>query len=312
MIRTRITDIFGIEYPIVQGGMIWVAGGKLAAAVSEAGGLGLVGAGSMEPELFRGQIRKVREHTRNPFGVNIPLQYRHSAECIEIALEEEVKIIFTSAGSPKGSTPRFKSEGRIVVHVAPNARLAAKCEAAGCDAVVVEGTEAGGHNSREEITTFCLLPQARDRVQIPLIAAGGIADGRGLAAALALGADGVQVGTRFAATVESSASRAYKEAVVNAEENATRLLLKKLVPTRMIMNDFARKVQEAEARGADPGELLAMLGEGRARQGIFEDDIGEGEIEAGQVSGLIREIVSAGEVIRRMVREYEEVKARLP
>ena len=306
-IDTRVSRLLGTRYPIVQGGMIWCSGSRLAAAVSEAGGLGLVGAGSMTPELFRHHVRKARTLTRNPVGVNLPLTYRHMEACVRITLEEGVPVAFVSAGSPRRCTALFKKEGITVVHVCSTPEQAVKCEDAGVDAVVVEGTEAGGHNGREEITTFCLVPQAADRVAIPVIAAGGIADGRGVAAALALGAEGVQVGTRFAVTLESSAHPAYKERAVAAGPADTRLLLRALLPTRMLLNPFARRVEEAERRGASPEELRALLGSGRAKAGIFEGDGEEGELEIGQCSGLVREIPSAREVVWEMAATCREI-----
>ncbi|MFH2001167.1 MAG: nitronate monooxygenase [Planctomycetota bacterium] len=300
--NTRISRLLGIDYPIIQGGMIYCAGSKLAAAVSEAGGLGLIGAGSMNPELYEHHLKKIRTLTSKPFGVNLPLTYSHIADCIDITLREGVKIVFVSAGSPKKYTQIFHDEGITVVHVTSTPELAVKCEDAGVDAVVAEGTEAGGHNGREEITTFCLIPHCVDRVKIPVIAAGGIADGRGMAAALALGAEGVQVGTRFAVTLESSAHQTYKEMAVRAGSSDTRLLLKKLIPTRMLKNDFARRVEAAEDLGAQAEELKAILGKGRARAGIFNGDAAEGEIEIGQCSAMIKDIPSAKEVVVSMVQ----------
>lgn len=312
MLRTRLTDLFGIRYPIVQAGMIWVSGGKLAAAVSNAGGLGLVGAGSMRPDTFREQIRKAKALTDAPFGVNMPLFYKYTEEWVAIALEEGVRIFFMSGGSPAKYTPMLKERGCKVVQVVGSARHAQKSEAAGCDAVVAEGFEAGGHNSPDETTTMVLVPQVVDAVSIPVIAAGGIADGRAMAASLALGAEGVQVGTRFAATEESSAHQAFKEAIVSAEEGQTRLLMKKLIPVRLLMNSFARQVMDAEARGASKEELSELLGSGRARLAIHEGNLEEGEIEIGQVSGLIRDIRPAGDVLRAMLAEYEAAARRLP
>lgn len=311
-LRTRLTDLFGIRYPIVQAGMIWVSGAKLAAAVSNAGGLGLVGAGSMRPETFREQVRKAKALTDQPFGVNMPLFYKYSDDWVAIALEEGVRIFFMSGGSPAKYTPRLKEQGCTVVQVVGSARHAQKSEAAGCDAVVAEGFEAGGHNSPDETTTMVLVPQVADAVDIPVIAAGGIGDGRAMAAAFALGAEGVQVGTRFAATQESSAHQAFKDAIVGAEEGQTRLLLKKLVPVRLLMNAFAKQVMEAEGRGASKEELSELLGSGRARLAIHEGNLDEGEIEIGQVASLIRAIKPAGDVLRDMVAEYAAAVSRLP
>ncbi|MNK84389.1 Nitronate monooxygenase [compost metagenome] len=312
LLRTRLTDLFGIRTPIVQAGMIWVSGGKLAAAVSNAGGLGLVGAGSMRPDTFREQVRKAKSLTDLPFGVNMPLFYKYTEEWVAIALEEGVRIFFMSGGSPAKYTPMLKERGCKVVQVVGTAKHALKSEAAGCDAVVAEGFEAGGHNSPEETTTMVLVPQVVDAVKIPVIAAGGIADGRAMAAAFALGAEGVQVGTRFAATTESSAHQAFKEAIVGAEEGQTRLLMKKVIPVRLLMNPFAKQVMEAEARGASKEELTDLLGSGRARRAIHEGNLDEGEIEVGQVSSLIRDIRPAGDVLRSMLDEYAAAVKRLP
>lgn len=312
VLRTRITDLFGISYPIVQAGMIWVSGGALAAAVSNAGGLGLVGAGSMRPDTFREQVRKAKALTDKPFGVNMPLFYKYTEEWVAIALEEGVEIFFMSGGSPAKYTPMLKERGCKVVQVVGTAKHALKSEAAGCDAVVAEGFEAGGHNSPEETTTMVLIPQVADAVTIPVIAAGGIADGRAMAAALALGAEGVQVGTRFAATVESSGHPAFKQAIVEAQEGDTRLLMKRLIPVRLLRNAFSQQVQEAEARGATKEELAELLGSGRARLAMHEGNLDEGEIEVGQVSAMIRDVPPAAEIVRRMVAEYEAAKRRLP
>ncbi len=311
-IETRITRLLRIRYPVIQAGMVWTAGSRLAVAVSEAGGLGMIGAGSMKPDLLRDHIRKTRAATLLPFAVNIPLSRGDAAELVRTCIDEEVRIVFTSAGHPAKHTPLLKEHGCVVVHVAATVKHAVKVRDAGCDAVVVEGFEAGGHNGVDELTTMVLVPQVADAVDIPVIAAGGIADGRGLAAALALGADGVQVGTRFAATVESSAHDEYKRAVVAARDTDTVLTLRRLVPTRMLKSPFAARAVEAERRGATPEELAILLGEGRERLGIFSGDAAEGELEAGQSAGLVREILPAGEVVRRMVREYFEAKQGLP
>ncbi len=311
-LRTRLTDLFGIRYPIIQAGMIWVSGGKLAAAVSNAGGLGLVGAGSMRPDTFREQLRKAKSLTNKPFGVNMPLFYKYTDEWVAIALEEGVRIFFMSGGSPTKYTAMLKERGCTVVQVVASAKHAVKSQAAGCDAVVAEGFEAGGHNSPDETTTMVLVPQVVDAVTIPVIAAGGIGDGRAMAAAFALGADGVQVGTRFAATTESSAHQAFKEAIVSADEGQTRLVMKKVIPVRLLVNAFAKQVMEAEARGATKEELSELLGSGRARLAIHEGNLDEGEIEVGQVSGLIRDIRPAGDVLRAMLDEYAAAVKRLP
>lgn len=301
---TRITQLFKIRYPIIQAGMVWVSGNKLASAVSEAGGLGLIGAGSMKPELLREHIRKAFTKTSHPFGVNIPLLRGDAEELINVTVEENVKIVFTSAGHPGEFIDKLKKSSCIVTHVIPSVKYALKAESVGCDAVVAEGFEAGGHNGLDEITTMVLVPQVVDAVKIPVIAAGGIADGRGMAAAFALGAEGVQIGTRFAASVESSAHENYKQAIVNAKDDSTVLIMKKVVPVRLIKNKFAEKVIESEKRGATKGELIELLGKGRERMAIFEGNLDEGEIEAGQISGLIKEILPAGEIVRKIVDEY--------
>lgn len=311
-LSTPLTELFKIRYPIIQAGMIWVSGGRLAAAVSEAGGLGLVGAGSMRPDVFRAQLRKVRALTSRPWGVNIPIFYAHAAECVQLALEEGCSRFFMSGGSPSTYTPLLKERGCRVVQVVGSVRQAIKSEAAGCDAVVAEGFEAGGHNSPEETTTLVLVPQVVDAVRLPVIAAGGVADGRSMAACLALGAAGVQVGTRFAATEESAAHPAFKQAIVEAQEGDTRLLLRALVPVRLKRNAFAERVMAAEARGAGKDELAALLGQGRARRAIHEGDLAEGEIEIGQVSARIHDVPAAGLVVARMVEEYLQAKRHLP
>jgi enoyl-[acyl-carrier protein] reductase II len=311
-LHTRITDLFGVRYPINQGGMIWVAGHRLASAVSNAGGLGLIGGGSMDPELFRYHIRCCRSETPNPFGVNIPLLYKHSEDLVRVALDEGVKIIFTSAGNPGKYTPLFHEAGCLVVHVVPTVALAVKAVERGVDAVVAEGVEAGGHDSLQAVTSMTLTPQVVDAVKVPVISAGGIADGRGLAAALALGASGIQMGTRFAATVESSAHPDYKQAVVEASDDSTVLTLLKTEPTRMIRNDFANRILEAESRGASPEEIKQIDGYNRSRQGIFEGNRAEGKLEAGQSAGLVREVLTVEEVFQKILEEYERVVANLP
>jgi enoyl-[acyl-carrier protein] reductase II len=279
---TPVSRLFGIRYPIIQAGMVWTAGYKLAVAVSDAGGLGLIGSGSMKPDLLREHIRKARAATQEPLGVNIPLIRGDAAELIRATLEEGIRIIVTSSGSPGNHTRTLKDAGCLVVHVVASVRHAHKAVDAGCDAVVAEGFEAGGHNGLDEITTLALVPQVVDAVKVPVIAAGGIADGRGVAAALALGAHGVQVGTRFAASVESSAHMKYKLAIVNAQDGDTVLTLRSLAPVRLIKTPFALTAVEAERRGADRAELEELLGRKREMQGIFEGNVQEGELEAGQ------------------------------
>lgn len=302
--KNRITALFNIKYPIIQAGMVWCSGWRLASAVSNAGGLGLIGAGSMHPETLREHIQKCKAATDKPFGVNVPLLYPQIDEIIQIITDERVPIVFTSAGNPKIWTGRLKEKGITVVHVVSSSKFALKCAEAGVDAVVAEGFEAGGHNGREETTTLTLIPQVRKAIDLPLIAAGGIATGGAMAAAFALGAEGVQVGTRFALTVESSASDEFKQHCISLNEGDTMLSLKKVSPTRLIKNDFYRQVQEAEDRGASAEELRDLLGRGRAKRGIFEGDMSEGELEIGQISSLIREIVPAETVVKEMVAEY--------
>ncbi len=312
MIRTRITELFGIELPIIQAGMIWVSGWRLAAASTQAGALGLIGAGSMTPDLLREHLRKMREACPDkPWGVNLPLFFQHAEEMARILVEKKVRVVFTSGGSPKKFTPRFKDAGMKVVHVTATPELAGKCEEAGVDAVVVEGFEAGGHNGRDELTTMVLVPQAAAAVRIPVIAAGGIYDGRGMAAALALGAEGVQIGTRLAATVESSAHENFKRAMVDSSPTGTFLVLKKLIPARVIVNEWTRRVLDAEARGAGEQELLDLIGEKRTKLGMFDGDLVEGELQIGQAVGAVREILPAGDVIRWIARGCEETLARL-
>ena len=295
----RITSLLGIQYPIVQGGMVWCSGWRLASAVSNAGGLGLIGAGSMHPEILREHIRKCRVATEFPFGVNIPLMYPQIEEIMNIVVEEGVKIIFTSAGNPKTWTGWLKERGITVVHIVSSSRFAVKCEEAGVDAVVAEGFEAGGHNGREETTTFCLIPAVREATTLPLIAAGGIATGEGILAAMVLGAEGVQIGTRFALTDESSASPLFKEYCLSLGD--TKLLLKKLAPTRLVKNSFREAVEKAEDSGASMEELRTLLGQGRAKKGIFEGDIEEGELEIGQVSSIISRQQPVAEVMKELV-----------
>lgn len=308
---TIFTALFGTRYPIVQAGMVWASGWRLASAASNAGALGLIGAGSMKPELLREHIRSCRAATSLPFGVNVPLIRGDVESLLGVAIEEGVQIIFTSAGNPGLHVERIRASGATMVHVVASVKHALKAEAVGCNAVVAEGFEAGGHNGADEITTLCLIPQVADAVKIPVIAAGGIADGRGMAAALALGASGVQVGTRFAATFESSAHENYKQAVVGAADTDTVLTLKPLVPVRLIKNRFALAAREAERSGASVEELAELLGRKREMRGIFEGDLEEGELEAGQSSGLVHELLPAAEVVRRMIEEYKSTVSRL-
>ena len=311
MENNRVANLFGIRYPVVSGGMVWCSGWRLAAAVSEAGGLGLIGSGSMTPELLREHIRKCRNATDKPFGVNVPLMYRYAEQIMHVIADEGVPVVFTSAGNPKTWTGFLHDAGCKVAHVVSSSRFALKSRDAGADAVVAEGFEAGGHNGREESTTMVLVPQVRSAIDIPLIAAGGIASGEGMAAAFALGAEGVQMGTRFALTQESSASDAFKRLCIGLDEGGTMLALKKLSPTRLIRNDFYDRVAEAESRGATAGELSELLGRGRSRLGIFEGDLSEGELEIGQIASFIRDLPTAGEVVGRVVGEYEKAVAEL-
>ncbi len=311
MENNRVANLFGIRYPVVSGGMVWCSGWRLAAAVSEAGGLGLIGSGSMTPELLREHIRKCRNATDKPFGVNVPLMYRYAEQIMHVIADEGVPVVFTSAGNPKTWTGFLHDAGCKVAHVVSSSRFALKSRDVGVDAVVAEGFEAGGHNGREESTTMVLVPQVRSAIDIPLIAAGGIASGEGMAAAFALGAEGVQMGTRFALTQESSASDAFKRLCIGLDEGGTMLALKKLSPTRLIRNDFYDRVAEAESRGATAEELGELLGRGRSRLGIFEGDLSEGELEIGQIASFIRDLPTAGEVVGRVVGEYEKAVAEL-
>ena len=297
-----VARLFAIRYPIIQGGMIWAASGKLAAAVSNAGGLGLIGGGSMNQELFLLHLKKARALTAKPFGVNIPLLFKHSEDLIKVSLDFGVNIFFTSAGSPKRSAKFLKDQGATVVHVVSTPAFAKKCEDAGCDAVVAEGFEAGGHNGRDELTTMVLIPQTVDAVNIPVIAAGGIADHRGVRAAMALGAAGVQVGSRFAASQESSLHDNFKNAIVNASATDTILALKKVIPVRMIKNKFAREALACEERGASQEELAALLGHGRSKKGMFEGDLEEGELEIGQIAGMIKSILPVEEIVKELAQ----------
>lgn len=309
----RITSLFGIEYPVIAGGMAWCSGWRLAAAVSNAGGLGLIGAGSMTPELLKEHIEKCQAATDKPFGVNVPLMKPGAEEMMHIIAETGVKVVFTSAGSPKKWTGWLKERGITVVHVVSSSKFAKKCEDAGVDAVVAEGFEAGGHNGREETTTMCLIPAVRQATSLPLIAAGGIGNGPSMLAAYALGAEGVQIGTRFALTVESSASEAFKNFCLNLEEGDTMLILKKLSPTRMAKNPYREQLDKAEAEGATAEQLLEIIGAGRNRQGIFEGDLVNGEVEIGQNASQFKGkgIQTVAEVMTEMLAEYQESKAKL-
>lgn len=302
----RICNLFGIQYPIVQGGMVWCSGWRLASAVSNAGGLGLLGAGSMHPEVLQDHIRKCKAATDKPFGVNVPLMYPEIDTLMNIIVEEGVKIVFTSAGNPKTWTGFLKEKGIVVAHVVSSSKFAVKCEEAGVDAIVAEGFEAGGHNGREETTTLCLIPAVRRATSLPLIAAGGIGTGEAILAAQALGAEGVQIGTRFALTKESSAHENFKKLCLTLTEGDTQLLLKKLAPTRLAKGTFKTLVEEAEARGASVEEMRELLGKGRAKKGIFEGNLEEGELEIGQIASLFNELQSVEEVMNDLVTGYKQ------
>jgi len=304
--KTRVTEIFGIDYPIVQAGMVWCSGWRLASAVSNAGGLGIIGAGSMHPEILKEHIEKCKQATQKPFAVNVPLLYPDITQLMNIIVETGVKIVFTSAGNPKIWTPFLKQHGIKVVHVVSSAKFAVKSEEAGVAAVVAEGFEAGGHNGREETTTLCLIPQVVDAVKIPVIAAGGISSGKSMLAAIALGAEGVQVGSRFVASEESSAHKNFKNKIIQTGEGETLLTLKELTPVRLIKNKFFNLVEEAKKNGASAEELKILLGKGRAKKGMFEGDLEEGELEIGQVSGLIKNIQPAAEIVQEIMQEFEE------
>lgn len=311
MTTNKITSLFNIKYPLIQAGMIWASGWKLASAVSNAGGLGIIGSGSMYPEILREHIQKCKKATDKPFAVNVPMLYPQLEEIMQIIVEEGVKIVFTSAGNPKTWTPFLKENGIKVVHVVSSVKFALKSEAAGVDAVVAEGFEAGGHNGREETTTFTLIPMVKEKLQIPLIAAGGIATGRGMLAAMILGADAVQMGSRFVASPEASSHQKFKELVVNSEEGHTQLTLKELAPVRMLKNKFFDDVMKLYAKSPSKEELQELLGRGRAKKGMFEGDLEEGELEIGQISGLIREIKSAAEIVKEVIAEFEQVKTEI-
>lgn len=307
----RITSLFGIKYPIIQGGMVWCSGWRLASAVSNAGALGLLGAGSMHPETLIEHIHKMKAATDNPWGINVPLMYPEIDRLMEIIVNEGVKIVFTSAGSPKKFTPMLHSHGIKVAHVVSSSLFAKKCEDAGVDAVVAEGFEAGGHNGRDETTTMALIPQVRRATNLPLIAAGGIGSGQAMLAAMALGAEGVQIGTLFAISAESSASNAFKEYCTTLREGDTMLCLKALSPTRLAKNDLFMRIEKAEKEGASPDELQAILGRAASKRGIFEGDTANGEVEIGQIVSSITSIDSASEIIARLVAEYEDTRDRL-
>ena len=309
--KSRITELFGIKYPIIQAGMIWCSGWELASAVSNAGGLGIIGSGSMYPDVLKDHVKRCKAATDKPFAVNIPLLYPAVEEHIQTVIEEKVPIVFTSAGSAKKWTLFLKENGVIVVHVVASSVLAKKVEDTGCDAVVAEGFEAGGHNGREETTTMCLVPQVVETVDIPVIAAGGIGSGKTMVAAFALGAEAVQIGSRFVTSIESSAHQHFKTAVVNAKEGDTKLRMKKVVPVRLLKNEFADKVEALENKGAEGGELLELLGRARSKKGMFEGDMNEGELEIGQISGYLNEVMPAGDIVREIVKEFNEVTEQL-
>lgn len=311
MTNNRITELFGIKYPVIQGGMVWISGWRLASAVSNAGGLGLLGAGSMHPETLVEHIHKMREATDKPWGVNVPLMYPEIDRLIDLLIEEKVGIVFTSAGSPKKYTQRLHDAGMKVVHVVSSSKFARKCEEAGVDAIVAEGFEAGGHNGREETTTLTLIPQVRKATSLPLIAAGGIGSGQAMLAAMALGAEGVQIGTLFALTEESSASEAFKSRCTQLEEGDTMLTLKLISPTRMVKNDLYNRIHEAEQEGATVEDLRAILGKAASKRGIFEGEIESGELEIGQIASAIKEVLPVSAVMKQLIEEYDAAKERI-
>lgn len=304
----RITEVFNIKYPIIQGGMIWNSGWKLASAVSNAGGLGLIGAGSMYPDVLEEHIKKCKKATNKPFGINVPLLYPQVDELIEIIIREKIKIVFTSAGNPKKYTGLLKEHDIKVAHVIANKKFALKAAEAGVDAIVAEGFEAGGHNGYEETTTMVLVPMIREIIDLPLIAAGGISSGKSMFAAMSLGADGVQIGSRFAASIESSGHDGFKDSIVNANDGDTKLTLKQLVPVRLIKNEFFNLVQLAEQKGATKEDLLELLGKGRAKRGMFEGNLDEGELEIGQVSAMIDSILPVSKIMRIIVSEFNQAE----
>jgi enoyl-[acyl-carrier protein] reductase II len=304
----RITTLFNIKYPIIQGGMIWNSGYKLASAVSNAGGLGLIGAGSMYPDVLREHIQKCKKATDKPFGINIPMLYPNIEEIMNIVIEEGVKIVFTSAGNPKTWTSFLKEKGITVVHVVSSSVFALKAQEAGVDAIVAEGFEAGGHNGRDETTTLTLIPMVKEKIQIPIIAAGGIATGRGMLAAMVLGADGVQVGSRFAASIESSAHNNFKQTIVNIKEGDTQLTLKELAPVRLVKNKFYNDVQALYEKCPSKEDLIELLGRARAKKGMFEGDLEEGELEIGQIAGLIHEILPVEQIVQEMIADFKAAR----
>lgn len=307
----RITELFGIQYPVIAGGMVWCSGWRLAAAVSNSGGLGLLGAGSMHPETLIEHIDKMNAATDKPWGINIPLMYPEIERLIEIIIEKGVKIVFTSAGSPKKYTARFHEAGIKVAHVVSSSKFAKKCEEAGVDAVVAEGFEAGGHNGREETTTLALIPQVREAISLPLIAAGGIGSGKAMLAAMALGAEGVQIGTLFAVSEESSASDAFKQLCVDLGEDGTMLALKKISPTRLIKNELFAKIAEAESRGAEADELRELLGRAASKRGIFEGDLQNGELEIGQIASTIKEVKPVAQIMHELITDFHTTQSRI-
>lgn len=307
----RVTELFGIQYPVIAGGMVWCSGWRLAAAVSNAGGLGLLGAGSMHPETLIEHIDKMNAATDKPWGINIPLMYPEIERLIEIIIEKGVKIVFTSAGSPKKYTARFHEAGIKVAHVVSSSKFAKKCEEAGVDAVVAEGFEAGGHNGREETTTLALIPQVREAISLPLIAAGGIGSGKAMLAAMALGAEGVQIGTLFAVSEESSASDAFKKLCVDLGEDGTMLALKKISPTRLIKNELFAKIAEAESRGAEADELRELLGRAASKRGIFEGDLENGELEIGQIASSIKEVKPVAQIMHELITDFHTTQSRI-
>ena len=307
--ENRITKLFKIQYPLIQAGMIWNSGWKLASAVSNAGGLGIIGAGSMYPDVLQEHITKCKAATLKPFGVNVPMLYPNIEEIIEIIIEEKIPIVFTSAGNPKTHTARLKKHGIIVVHVVSSVKFALKAQDAGVDAVVAEGFEAGGHNGRDETTTFTLLPMVKEQIRVPLIAAGGIANGRGMLAAMILGADGVQIGSRFVASHESSAHQAFKQEVVKAKEGDTLLTLKELAPVRLLKNKFFDQVMELYKTNPSKEQLTELLGRARAKRGMFEGDLQDGELEIGQVAGLIHQIKPAAKIVSEIIEEFNTLNA---